>query len=183
MGYSKFNSISKQEKADIKKRLQIELVDFIDSDLAKAIVLLKALGISSGEITNLFKLSDEAQEYLITDVEPLSRLFEQYDVSTRESEQEKILRLSKSALNLKARILEDEAQPMSLRNSVATEIYEQVYGKARQKLETVNYNIDAVSNIDKLKAGLETIYSRLVETASKKGLLKNDTYTGDIIEA
>lgn len=183
MGYSNINIQKKADKEAIKRQLQIELVDFVDSDLAKAVVVLKALGLPSSEITAQFKLSDEAQEYLINDVEPLSRLFEQYDITTRESEQEKILRLSKIALNLKACILEDEAQPMSLRNSVATEIYEQVYGKARQKLETVNYNIDAVSNIDKLKAGLETIYSRLVETASKKGLLKDDTYTGDIIEA
>lgn len=91
--------------------------------------------------------------------------------------------MARQALNIKSRILMDEKQSMSLRNSVATEIYEQVYGKARQRVETVNYNIDAGANMDKLKAGLETIYARLAETAKKKGLLKDETLTGDVIEA
>lgn len=172
----------KIDKEEIKRKLQIELLDFVDTDLAKAIVILRALGLSSNEVESLFHFNDVAQEYLINDVDHLNELFEKYDTTTRETEQEKMLRLSRSALNLKARILEDESQPMSLRNTVATEIYEQVYGKARQKLETVNYNLDVSSNIDKLKAGIETIYSRLVETATKKGLLTDETDTGDIIE-
>lgn len=167
----------------IKSQLRVELVDFVDTDLAKAIVMLRALGVTPSEITEHFSLSADAQRYLIEDVEHLSQLFDSYDVNTRETADEKLLRMARQALNIKSRILMDEKQSMSLRNSVATEIYEQVYGKARQRVETVNYNIDAGANMDKLKAGLETIYARLAETAKKKGLLKDETLTGDVIEA
>ena len=174
---------NKQAEEIKKAQLKADLIDFVHTDLAKAIVILRALGITSGEITSLFSLSQEAQTYLIGEVPHLTKLFDNYDVSTRETDTERMLRMARQALALKGRILEDETQPMTLRNNIATEIYEQVYGKARQKIETVNYNIDAGENIDKLKAGLETIYSRLVETAQRKGLIKDETLDRDVIEA
>lgn len=173
----------KQSEEIKKAQIKADLIDFVNTDLAKAIVMLRALGITSGEITSIFSLSQEAQEYIIGEIPHLTKLFDSYDVSTRETDNERMLRMARQALALKGRILEDESQPMSLRNNIATEIYEQVYGKARQKIETVNYNIDAGENIDKLKAGLETIYTRLVETAQRKGLIKDEALNRDAIEA
>ena len=168
------------DEDNLNNQLAVELSDFIETPLAKAIVLLRALGFDSSEITAQFQISEEAQKYLITDVPLLSELFDKYDINTKESEQEKLVRLAKIALNVKQRILTDESAPINLRNSVATEIYEQVYGKAKQKVETVNYNIDANDNMDKLKAGLATLYSRLTDMAKKKGLLEDGQR--DVIE-
>lgn len=162
-------------------RLRMELSDFMGTPLAKAIVLLRAVGLSSDEVRKEFGYSQEEQDFLMQEDDELAKLFDKYDITTRETETEKMLRLARSALALKQRILTDESQPMTLRNGIATEIYEQVYGKARQKIETVNYNIDAGDNIEQLKNGLQTIWCRLVDTAKKKGLV-DDSFAGDAIE-
>ena len=49
-----------------KITFNMELADFIYTNEAKAIVVLKAVGFDSAEIQKLFNLSVKAQEYLLT---------------------------------------------------------------------------------------------------------------------
>lgn len=137
------------------KEFQLELRDFIHTNEAKAIVVLRAVGFDSTEIEHLFGLTIDAQEFLLYHVEELSELFTTYDIITNQTESELLAQQAKLALRFKARLLNDPNTPMATKNSIATEFIERVHGKARQQIEQINFNLDptkSIENIDKLIA-------------------------------
>ena len=131
-----------------------ELADFVDTNEARAIVILKAVGFDSAEIQHALGLSVQAQEYLLT-VPALKQLFDTYDIVAGDDDATLLQKMGRLSLRVKARLLKDESTPPQMRNSIATEFLDRVHGKARQMIEqrSVNINIGKqMSDLDRLIA-------------------------------
>lgn len=131
-----------------------ELADFVETNEARAIVILKAVGFDSAEIQHTLGLSVQAQEYLLT-VPSLKQLFDTYDIVAGDDDATLLQKMGRLSLRVKARLLKDESTPPQMRNSIATEFLDRVHGKARQMIEqrSVNINIGKqMSELDRLIA-------------------------------
>mgnify|MGYP001777723142 FL=1 len=92
-----------------------------------------------------------------------------------DDEKETIEKMATASLRLKYRLLHDEAQPIKIRNDVATEILDRVMGKARQTIEQVNYNVNAEAESKKIeKAILDTLRGIGLSDSDAQKLLEED---------
>lgn len=132
-----------------KAQFSIELADFIDTNEAKAIVLLKAVGFDSAELQHVLKISVEAQEWLL--MQPrLKQLFDTYDLVAGDDDESLLKKMGSLALRVKARLLKEESTPPAMKNAIATEFLDRVHGKARQMVETRTYNLNVGGTIKEL---------------------------------
>lgn len=134
---------------ELKIQFSVELGDFINTNEAKAIVLLKAVGFDGGEIQRLFGLSLEAQEWLLT-VDHLKQLFDTYDIVAGNDDESLLKKMGSLSLRVKAAMLRDDTTPPSVKNSIATEFLDRVHGKARQMVETRTYNLNVGATVEEL---------------------------------
>lgn len=137
-----------------KAQFSIELDDFIHTNEAKAIVLLKAVGFDSAELQHVLGISVDAQEWLLTQ-DHLKQLFDTYDLVAGDDDESLLKKMGSLALRVKARLLKDESTPSSMKNTIATEFLDRVHGKARQMVETRSYNLNVggtIKELDKLIA-------------------------------
>lgn len=156
----------------IRDTILLELSDFINTPLAKAIVILKASGIDSGEIEKLFDLTPTAQNVLCSANDELTKLYDDYDVLTKTDDKELISRMATAAIKYKWRLLNDDSIKPELKNMVATEILDRAMGKAKQTIETFNYNTDASSRLSKIDNAIVDFLGQigLSETDARKVL-------------
>lgn len=132
-----------------KAQLSIELADFINTNEAKAIVLLKAVGFDSAELQHVLNISIDAQEWLL--MQPnLKQLFDTYDLVAGDDDESLLKKMGSLALRVKARLLKDDSTPSAMKNTIATEFLDRVHGKARQMVETRTYNLNVGSTIAEL---------------------------------
>lgn len=132
-----------------KAQFSIELADFIDTNEAKAIVLLKAVGFDSAELQHVLNISIDAQEWLL--MQPnLKQLFDTYDLVAGDDDESLLKKMGSLALRVKARLLKDDSTPSAMKNTIATEFLDRVHGKARQMVETRTYNLNVGSTIAEL---------------------------------
>lgn len=132
-----------------KAQFSIELADFISTNEAKAIVLLKAVGFDSAELQHVLGISVEAQEWLLTQ-DHLKQLFDTYDLVAGDDDEGLLKKMGSLALRVKARLLKEDSTPPSMKNSIATEFLDRVHGKARQMVETRTYNLNVGGTIAEL---------------------------------
>lgn len=132
-----------------KAQFSIELADFIYTNEAKAIVLLKAVGFDSAELQHVLGISIEAQEWLLTQ-DHLKQLFDTYDLVAGDDDEGLLKKMGSLSLRVKARLLKEESTPPSMKNSIATEFLDRVHGKARQMVETRSYNLNVGGTIAEL---------------------------------
>lgn len=158
--------------------LSEELTDFIHTNEAKAIVMLRALGLDSAEITRVFSISAEAQEYLIESDE-LSNIYASYDVMTSESDKEVMERLARISLRVKANLLRADSTSDAMKNSIATEFLDRVHGKARQTLEQVNYTINASASVKEIDNLIRKEAKRLNMPDAEIEVLLSDGNSGE----
>lgn len=152
-----------------KAQFSIELADFIDTNEAKAIVLLKAVGFDSAELQHVLNISIDAQEWLL--MQPnLKQLFDTYDLVAGDDDEGLLKKMGSLALRVKARLLKDDSTPSAMKNTIATEFLDRVHGKARQMVETRTYNLNVGSTIAELDQLIK-------QEASSLGINVNDIDT------
>lgn len=126
-----------------------ELEDFIHTNEAKAIVVLKAIGFDSAEIQKLFGLTIEAQEYLLT-IPELREVYNVYDIVGGDDDKTLLEKAASIALRIKVRLLKADDTPINVKNGIATEMLERAHGKARQMIETHNLNFNVGNTMAEL---------------------------------
>ena len=132
-----------------KITFSMELADFIYTNEAKALVVLKAVGFDSAEIQKLFNLSVKAQEYLLT-VPELKSVYDVYDIVGGDDDKTLLEKAAQIALRIKVRLLKADDTPINIRDKIATEMLERCHGKARMMIETHNLNFNVGNTMKEL---------------------------------
>ena len=161
-----------------EQELMVEMETFLRASrpLATLIVVALAHGVDGGLIESLIGITQTAQDYLIYTHPEMSKLYLEHNTFNQESDADKLKNIAQQAVKIKVDILYGKAIDWKLKNQVAEEVLDRVYGKARQTVDVQNTIVNPDEALRKLNDQMEAQLKALGLKSVDELFLAEDGY-------